>query len=227
MRFAVLFAGILWAQSVLALPTPGDFLSHRHMPLLVRVSADSDLRIQLLRGGKVVSESSKKTIGSWKVEQSTLKIKYKLGNAKIPAMKELSYDLKIIPNTAVASGAELKVNGVGLQFTNDEEQILDVNFSGISEALKGKCTALQKSLATSAASEGGPLGSPGPDRAGKFTVSDGGLSSTYVQNGVKADGSISIVSENGWDCSYRSRFIVDEKLFTCGVVSFVLHHCAK
>ena len=226
MKYAVLIMALFSASPVYALPTPGEFLSHHHMPLLVRVSADSDLRIKLLRGGKVEGESSKKTIGSWRVEQSTLKIKAKLVDGKVAATKEFYYELKLIPDTTLASRAKLEVNGAKIQHTYEDDLILDVNFHGLSEASEAKCIALQNSLALTAASQGGPLGSYGSEGARKFSVSGGRLISSFVQNGVRADGSISLVSENGWDCYYRSRFIVNEKLATCGVVSFVLEHCA-
>jgi hypothetical protein len=226
--FALLCA--FTANTVFAAPTPAEFLIHNHLPLLVKVSADSDLRIKLLRGGKIVGESTRfgTVLGSWQSSKTTLVLNYTVKSGASSENKEIRYSMKLVPKPEYASGFELRINETRLEFTQREEQVLDVNFPKISDELKAKCQQLLGTLGEAARSQGGPLALPGNEQRHSFKVDGPGrLNAQYVQNGVFLEGSLGLVSDSKWDCRYDARFILDLKQGTCGVDSFSLHHCAQ
>jgi|GEM_PF-4133988 len=218
------------AQASFAEITPAEFLTKHHLPLLVKVSADSDLRIKLLRGGKIVGENKNfgTILGSWQTSKMTLVASFTIKQGANITNKEIRYEMKLLPNPQLASGYEMRIDGVGIEFTHLEEQVLDVNLPVVSGALKDKCLRLLAALAEAARSQGGPLALPGGEQRHSFKVDGAGmLNAQYVQNGVFVEGSIGLISDTKWDCLYNARFILDLKQNTCGVDSFRLNHCAQ
>lgn len=210
--------------------TPAEFLSQHHLPLLVKVAADSDLRIKLLRGGKIVGENTRfgTVLGSWQTSKTSLVLSYTVKSGANSTSKEVRYEMKLTPNSRLASGYELRVDNTPIEFTQREEQVLDVNFPKISEALYGKCLRLLNALAEAARSQGGPLALPGGEQRHHFKLDGAGrLNAQYVQNGVFVEGAIGLIADTKWDCLYNARFILDLKQDTCGVDSFSLNHCAQ
>lgn len=210
--------------------TPAEFLSHHHLPLLVKVSADSDLRIKLLRGGKIVGENTRfgTVLGSWQTSKTSLVLSYTVKSGANSDSKQVRYEMKLMPRPELASGFELRIDNTPIEFTQREEQVLDVNFPKITEALYGKCLRLLSALAEAARSQGGPLALPGGEQSHRFKLDGPGkLNAQYVQNGVFVEGAIGLLSDTKWDCLYNARFILDLKQNTCGVDSFSLNHCAQ
>lgn len=218
------------AGVALGAPTPAEFLSQHHLPLLVKVSADSDQRVKLLRGGKIVGEDNRHGIvmGSWQSSKTTLVVNYTVKSGALSEDKRARYDMKLIPRPGYASGYELLINDTPIEFTHREEQVLDVNIPKIPYELNNKCLELLSALAEASRSQGGPLALPKGEVRHRFKVDGSGrLTSKYVQNGLFLEGSIDLISDTKWDCLYNARFILDLKQNTCGVDSFSLNHCAQ
>lgn len=229
-KLTLLLVGALAAQASFADITPAEFLSKQHLPLLVKVSSESDLRIKLLRGGKIVGENKRfgTVLGSWQSSKTTLVLSYTVKSGASSESREVRYEMKLLPKPALASGHELQINDTPIEFTQREEQVLDVNFPKLPEAIYGKCLRLLNALAEAARSQGGPLALPGGEQRHSFKVEGTGmLNAKYVQNGVFVEGSIGLISDTKWDCLYNARFILDPKQQTCGVDSFSLNHCAQ
>ncbi len=229
-KLILLLVCSLTGITAFAEPTPAEFLSKHHLPLLVKVSADSDLRIKLLRGGKIVGENKNfgTILGSWQTSKMSLVASFTIKQGANITNKEIRYEMKLLPNPKLASGYEMRIDGVGIEFTHLEEMVLDVNMPVISNALKEKCLRLLGALAEAARTQGGPLALPYGEQLHSFKVDGPGrLNAQYVQNGVFVEGSIDLISDSKWDCLYNARFILDLKQNTCGVDSFRLNHCAQ
>ena len=61
----------------------------------------------------------------------------------------------------------------------------------------------------------------------KFKMSEAGLGSVYVREGIKMEATLSFLSEKGWDCLYNVRFKVNPEARTCGLEQLNLNHCAQ